>query len=225
MELVARDMKALGIYTARSLSYAGVAYDAVLHEVTDPQRELYDTLARAWQTVLQNIEEAIEVNNTSKNAKAAALSSFWSSHQRFFNLIILTIQFPSVARDIQKHLDEGDAIIIQLTSTNEAQTKRALAQEKGKQLNEEISLEALDISPKSILIEYLNNSFPVTQYEDYEDENGNIKQRVVSDSEGNPVINYDSVQKRDQLISQIEEELVIPQGPLDSILQTFGADN
>lgn len=225
MELVARDMKALGIYTARSLSYAGVSYDAVLHEVTDPQRELYDTLARAWQTVLQNIEEAIEVNNTSKNAKAAALSSFWSSHQRFFNLIILTIQFPSVAKDIQKHLDEGDAIIIQLTSTNEAQTKRALAQEKGKQLNEEISLEALDISPKSILIEYLNNSFPVTQYEDYEDENGNIKQRVVSDSEGNPVINYDSVRKRDHLISQIEEELVIPQGPLDSFLQTFGADN
>ena len=225
MELVARDMKALGIYTARSLSYAGVAYDAVLHEVTDPQRELYDTLARAWQTVLQNIEEAIEVNNTSKNAKAAALSSFWSSHQRFFNLIILTIQFPSVAKDIQKHLDEGDAIIIQLTSTNEAQTKRALAQEKGKQLNEEISLEALDISPKSILIEYLHNSFPVTQYEDYEDENGNLRQRVASDSEGNPVINYDSVQKRDQLISQIEEELVIPQGPLDSFLQTFGADN
>ena len=225
MELVARDMKALGIYTARSLSYAGVAYDAVLHEVTDPQRELYDTLARAWQTVLQNIEEAIEVNNTSKNAKAAALSSFWSSHQRFFNLIILTIQFPSVAADVQKHLDEGDAIIIQLTSTNEAQTKRALTQEKGKQLNEEISLEALDISPKSILIEYLNNSFPVTQYEDYEDENGNIKQRVVSDSEGNPVINYDSVQKRDKLIAQIEEELVIPQGPLDSFLQTFGADN
>ena len=225
MELVARDMKALGIYTARSLSYAGVAYDAVLHEVTDPQRELYDTLARAWQTVLQNIEEAIEVNNTSKNAKAAALSSFWSSHQRFFNLIILTIQFPSVAKDIQKHLDEGDAIIIQLTSTNEAQTKRALAHEKGKQLNEEILLEALDISPKSILIEYLHNSFPVTQYEDYEDENGNLRQRVVSDSEGNPVINYDSVQKRDQLISQIEEELVIPQGPLDSFLQTFGADN
>ena len=225
MELVARDMKALGIYTSRSLSYSGVSYDTVLHEVTDPQRELYDTLARAWQTVLQNIEDAIVVNNTGKNAKAAALSSFWSSHQRFFNLIILTIQFPSVARDIQKHLDQGDAIIIQLTSTNEAQTKRALTKEKSKHLNEEISLESLDISPKSILIEYLNNSFPVTQYEDYEDDNGNIRQRVVTDSKGEPVLNWDSVQKRDQLIAQIEDELVIPQGPLDSFIETFGADN
>lgn len=225
MELVARDLKSLGLYTARSLSYEGVEYETITHMITDPQKELYDHLARAWQKVLQNISEAVEVNNTSKNAKAAAMSAFWSTHQRFFNLIILTIQFPAVAKDIQKHLDEGDAIIIQLTNTNEAQTKRALADAKGKDLNREISLESLDISPKSMLIEYLMNSFPIVQFEDYEDSDGNINQRPVLDRNGEAVYNLESVRHRDELINSIQEDLVIPQGPLDTFISTFGADN
>ena len=34
MELVARDLKALGLYTSRALSFAGVEYDILRHELT-----------------------------------------------------------------------------------------------------------------------------------------------------------------------------------------------
>lgn len=225
MELVARDLKALGLYTARSLSYEGVEYDSVTHNITEPQEELYDKMAIAWQYVLKNIEAAIEVNNTDKNAKAAAMSSFWSTHQRFFNLVILTIQFPTVAEDIQNHLDSGDSIVIQLTNTNEAQTKRALAQAKGDQINSKIDLMSLDISPKSMLIEFVKKSFPTVQFENYIDSEGNEKKRPVLDNDGNPVHNYASIEKRDDLIKIIENDLQIPQGPLDTFINTFGADN
>ena len=51
MELVARDLKALGLYTARALSFAGVEYDVLEHKLTPDQIAVYDAYADAW-TVL-----------------------------------------------------------------------------------------------------------------------------------------------------------------------------
>ncbi|MEQ8682729.1 MAG: strawberry notch family protein [Cyclobacteriaceae bacterium] len=224
MELVARDLKAMGLYSSKSLSYDGVEYDTIVHTTTPPQIALYDQLACAWQHVLSNIDDAIEENATGKNAKSAALSAFWSAHQRFFNLIILTIQFPTVAEDIQNELDAGNAIIIQLTNTNEAQTVRALTKAKENASHGQ-TLEQLDISPKSVLIEFLNSSFPTVQFEEYIDTDGNLQSRPVTDSEGNLVHNLNSIAKRDAMIEQIDSQLTIPMSPLDSFLNTFGTNN
>jgi hypothetical protein len=79
MELVARDMKALGHYISRNLSYDGVDYDRVEHTLTADQRVTYDKLAEGWQLVLQNINEALvatgavdEDTGKSLNGKARA---------------------------------------------------------------------------------------------------------------------------------------------------------
>ncbi|WP_073981542.1 strawberry notch-like NTP hydrolase domain-containing protein [Erythrobacter donghaensis] len=48
MELVARDLKATGLYMARALSFAGVEYDILRHELTPEQVTVYDTYADAW---------------------------------------------------------------------------------------------------------------------------------------------------------------------------------
>ena len=48
MELVARDLKALGLYTARALSFAGVEYDVLEHCLTPDQIAAYDAYADAW---------------------------------------------------------------------------------------------------------------------------------------------------------------------------------
>jgi hypothetical protein len=48
MELVARDLKATGLYMARALSFAGVEYDILRHELTPEQIAVYDTYADAW---------------------------------------------------------------------------------------------------------------------------------------------------------------------------------
>ena len=46
MEVLARDLKALGLYAARSLSYEGIAYELVEHQLTDEQIRIYDCLCR-----------------------------------------------------------------------------------------------------------------------------------------------------------------------------------
>jgi hypothetical protein len=45
MELVARDLKAQGLYTSRALSFAGVEYDMLEHPLTPAQVEIYDAYA------------------------------------------------------------------------------------------------------------------------------------------------------------------------------------
>ena len=97
MELISRDMKALGMYIARSLSFDGVTYERLDHELTPLQTDVYNELARAWQIVLQNVNHALEVTGQGKDgkAKSAAMSRFWGTHQRFFNQVITSMQTPT----------------------------------------------------------------------------------------------------------------------------------
>ncbi|NLS26478.1 hypothetical protein S2M10_14610 [Sphingomonas sp. S2M10] len=48
MEVLARDLRALGLYTARSLSFKGVEYELVEHELTPEQTRIYDSYAGAF---------------------------------------------------------------------------------------------------------------------------------------------------------------------------------
>ena len=48
MEVLARDLKALGLYAARSLSYEGVEYELVEHQLTPEQIRIYDAYAGAF---------------------------------------------------------------------------------------------------------------------------------------------------------------------------------
>ena len=43
------------IYTSRALSFAGVEYDILKHELTPQQIEIYDTYAEAWAVIHQNM--------------------------------------------------------------------------------------------------------------------------------------------------------------------------
>ena len=93
MELVARDLKASGLYLARALSFAGVEYDILKHELTPAQIEIYDIYADAWAIIHRNMEAALELtgvvdglegNTLNSGAKASARSRFESTKQRFF---------------------------------------------------------------------------------------------------------------------------------------------
>lgn len=220
MELIARDMKQLGLYTARNLSFDGVEYERLEHELDANQREIYDTLAEAWQSVLSNIGEALEETNANldSRARAAAASAFWGAHQRFFNQIVTAMQMPSVIADIENELKAGRQVVLQLTNTNEASQERAAAKAKTAD-----DIEDLDITPRDQVIQLVEASFPTQQYETYVDDNGNERSRPVVDSQGNPVTNREAEAMKERLIDRLAS-IRVPQGPLDMILDHFGVD-
>ena len=52
MEVLARDLRSLGLYTARSLSYDGVEYEMLVHALSPEQRGIYDAYAGAFAMLL-----------------------------------------------------------------------------------------------------------------------------------------------------------------------------
>lgn len=226
MELVAQELKARGLYTSRSISYHDVTFSEIEHALTPDQQEIYNTVARVWQVILANIEAALNLTNGAKSkAKAAAKGRLWSTQQRCFNFILTSLQMPSVIEQMKKNLADGQAIVIQLTNTNDAPAQEAIGRRKAQMANnEDIDLDGIDITPKAAMIEFLKNAFPVQQYEETEDENGNTIWVPVKDSQGNPVLNEEAVRLRDELIQEVEMTVKISEGPLEAVLNTFGSE-
>ncbi|MGA2026674.1 MAG: strawberry notch-like NTP hydrolase domain-containing protein, partial [Syntrophobacteraceae bacterium] len=220
MEIVSRDMKAMGKYLARSLSYHDVTYERAEHKLTSHQREIYDEIAGMWQIVLQNLNQALDVTGSSGKGggAAAAKSAFWGANQRFFNQVITSMQMPTILERVSKDIEEGRSPVMQLVNTNEAGLNRALAN-----LDEDEELEDLDMTPRDQLAQYLQRSFPVYEYEEVTDQNGNTTMQLVTDSNGNPVENPEAVRMREELLDRLGS-IRVPDGPLEMIMNHLGAD-
>ena len=134
MEVVARDLKALGLYQARALAYEGVEVDILEHPLSPEQRRIYDAYADAFKVIHANIEDALQATGIvdgketlDRNAKAAALSAFESAKQRFFGHLLTAMKCPTLFRAIDADLEEGRACVVQLVSTGEALMERRIA--------------------------------------------------------------------------------------------------
>ena len=225
MEVLARDLRSLGLYTARSLSYDGVDYEMVVHQLTDDQRRIYDAYAGAFTIIHNHLDAAMEAANITgsdgtlnRQAKSAARSAFESVKQRFFGHLLTSMKTPTLIRAIEHDLEAGHAAVIQIVSTGEALMERRLADIP----TEEWGDVRVDITPREYVLSYLQHSFPVQLYEPYTDSEGNLASRPVV-RDGQPVECREAVRRRDDLIERLASLAPVP-GALDQIIQRFGTD-
>ena len=224
MEVLARDLKALGLYAARSLSYEGVEYELVEHALTAEQIRIYDAYAEAFRIIHQNLEKALEAVNVvgpegtlNRQAKAAARSAFEAGKQRFFNHLLTAMKCPTLIRAIERDLADGHAAVVQIVSTGEALLDRRLSEIPAAEWND---IE-VDITPREYVLDYLKHSFPTQLHEPYTDGDGNLHSRAVFDADGNPVFSREAVARRDRMVEHLAA-LPPVQGALDRIVQHFG---
>jgi hypothetical protein len=69
MEVLARDLKSLGLYTARSLSYEGIEYELVEHAITPEQRRIYDSFSVAFEVIHTNLTAALEATDITSSSR------------------------------------------------------------------------------------------------------------------------------------------------------------
>ena len=219
LEVVCRDLKALGVYCSRSLSYQGVQYNILEHEVTPEQVEIYDTYAEAFRIIFNNLERALTVASANAKSRSAARSLFWNNNQRFFNHLITAIKVPSLIQAIEADLEAGHCAVVQLVSTGEALLNRKLSQIKTDQWDDL----QIDLTPKESIFDYLLHAFPTQLHETYTDEKGNERTRPVYDEQGNPLESREALELREELIESIA---LLPPVPcaLDQLIWYFGAD-
>jgi hypothetical protein len=225
MEVLARDLKALGLYAARSLSFDGVEYELLEHQLTPEQIRIYDSYAGAFQVIHNNLDKALEATNVTgasgtlnSQAKSAARSAFESAKQRFFNHLITAMQTPSLLTAIARDLADGHAAVVQIVSTGEALMERRLAEIPADEWNDA----QVDITPREYVLDYLAHSFPVQLFEPFDDGEGNLSSRPVYD-DGQPVECREAVARRDAMIERLAALPPVP-GALDQILHRFGSD-
>ena len=226
MEVVARDLKALGLYQARALAYDGIEVDILEHPLTPEQRRIYDAYAGAFKVIHANIEEALKAtgivqgeDTLNKNAKAAALSAFEGTKQRFFGHLLTGMKCPSTIRAIEADLDAGRSAVVQLVSTGEALMERRIAEVPASEWDDL----NIDLTPRDAILSYLMHAFPVQLQEPFTDDAGNLLSRPASDADGNPVICKEAEDRRDALIEKLAALPPVPTA-LDQIVQHFGPE-
>ena len=224
MEVVARDLKALGLYQARALSYDGVEVEILEHKLTPEQRRIYDAYAGAFKIIHRNIQEALKAtgivdgeDTLNRNAKAAALSAFEGAKQRFFGHLLTAMKCPSLIRAIEADLASGRSAVVQLVSTGEALMERRIAEIPASEWDDL----SVDLTPRETVIEFLAHAFPVQLQEPFTDDDGNLFSRPVFDGDGNPVLCQEAVARRDALIEKLAALPPVPSA-LDQIVQHFG---
>jgi predicted RNA methylase len=230
MEVVARDLKSLGLYTARSLSFAGIEYELVEHKLSAEQRRIYDTYAGAFEIIHNNLAAALDAANitgTSEEgsktlnaqAKSAARSAFESTKQRFFGHLLTSMMTPTLIKSIDRDLAAGHAAVVQVVSTGEALMERRLAEIPTSEWNDL----SVDLTPREYVLDYLAHSFPTQLFEEFTDDEGNLASRPVW-RDGQPVQCREAVERRDRMIEKLASLTPVP-GALDQIVHRFGTEH
>lgn len=228
MELLARELKALGQYMSRSLSFEGVQYEILKHQLTEQQIDIYNTYAGAWSIIHNNLQEALtatgivdEIDGSTLNssAKAAAHSRFESTKQRFFQALLLSMKLPTLIPDIENNMLAGHSCVIQVVSTAEAILGRRL----NRLSPEEAADMNIEVSPLESMIDYLNRAFPTAQMVEYMDESGEKRSIPMRDEAGRLVQSQTAINMRNQLIETICSLPAIPTA-IDAIIDHFGPD-
>ncbi|AOR81012.1 MULTISPECIES: strawberry notch-like NTP hydrolase domain-containing protein [Novosphingobium] len=228
MEIVARDLKAMGFYTARALTFSGVEYDPLEHQLTTAQIEIYDAYADAWAIIHAELDRVLEATgivdgmtgrSLNGQAKGSALSRFESTKQRFFAQLLIAMKLPSLIAAIEQDIVEGRQPVVQLVTTSEAALERHLA---GLSAAERADLD-IEVSPRELMIQYLETAFPTRQMRVFKGEDGEPRSEPMVDEDGRPVHSQAAIRARDELVERLCAMPPIP-AALDALVAHFGTD-
>ena len=225
MELIARDMKQLGLYTARNLSYDGVEYQRLEHKLDANQREIYDALAEAWQVVLRNINAALKATGADKGLRRHEPKA--RRRCRHFGAVISASSTrssrrcrcrPSSRRSRRILPPAGKRCCNSPTPTRPRRS--ALRPRRNPPRRSKTST-----SPRATRYHPACRKFvpDAAIREIRRRRRQGERSRPVVDSQGRPVENKEAVAAREHLIDKLAS-VRVPQGPLDMILDHFGVD-
>ena len=226
MELIARELKAMGLYIARSLSFEGVEYEPLRHPLTDDDVAIWDAWADAYQLIHRNLRAALDAVGVTEEGKprsgqaaSAVMSAFEGAKLRFFGHLLSGLKAPSLVASIREDLAADRSAVVQVVSTNEAVMERRLAEIPPEEWNNL----AVDLTPKDQVLDYLMGAFPVMAMDAIEDEDGNVTLVPVTDADGRPVVSQEALRLRDELVTHLACLPAVP-GVLDAVLEALGTE-
>uniref|UniRef100_UPI0025EE8F37 strawberry notch family protein n=1 Tax=uncultured Caulobacter sp. TaxID=158749 RepID=UPI0025EE8F37 len=226
MELIARELKALGLYIARSLSFDGVEYEALGHALTEQDIAIWNAWADAYQMIHRNLRAALQATGVtdpegkvrSAMAASAVMSAFEGAKLRFFGHLLAGLKTPSLIASIRDDLASDRSAVVQVVSTNAAVMERRLSQIPVEEWNNL----SIDMTPKDQVLDYLMSAFPVQAMTEVQTESGETTV-VPLFEDGRPVLSQEALRLREATIADLAC-LPAVQGVLDTLLEVLGPD-
>lgn len=232
MEMLCRDLKAVGMYLSRTISYgptrradgsivpeSAVEYEPLLHRLTEAEKRQYDEIADLWAELLIAFEAGEQ--NACQKRNGSRYAQFYSAQQRFFLQLMMAYTLPDVIPEIEKDLAARRSVVVSLFNTGEAQADRKVrdARAQGLELNE------LDATPREMIVQLIEKQFPIYQYREETDPvTGNVICVRVTDAAGNPEINRENLRRQKELLDKVAD-LDFPHNPMDALIAHFGVEN
>ena len=232
MEMLCRDLKSVGTYLSRTISYgptrlpdgsivpdSAVEYEPLLHRLSEDEQAQYDRIADLWSELLVEFEAA--EGNAGQGRNGNRYAHFYSAQQRFFLQLMMAYTLPDVIAGIETDLRQGRSVVLSLFNTAEAQTERKVrdARAAGVELSE------LDATPREMIVQLIEKHFPLFQYQEETDpKTGRVRRVPVVDAAGNPEINRENQRRQQELLDRVAD-LDFPRNPLDALVARFGVGN
>lgn len=232
MEMLCRDLKTVGSYLARTISYgptrrldgtavpeSAVEYEPLVHQLTEAEQRQYDEIADLWSELLVAFEEA--EHNACQKRHGGRYAQFYSAQQRFFLQLMMAYALPDVIPQVEKDLAAGRSVVVSLFSTGEAQADRKVrdARAQGVEPTE------LDATPREMIVQLIEKQFPIYQYQERTDPlTGNVISVRVEDAAGNPEINRENQRRQQELVDKVAD-MDFPHNPMDALITHFGVQN
>lgn len=232
MEMLCRDLKSVGTYLARTISYgptrlpdgtvvpdSGVEYEPLIHRLTDNEQRQYDEIADLWSELLAAFEAAEQ--NARQRRNGGRYAQFYSAQQRFFLQLMMAYALPDVIPEIEKDLAQGRSVVVSLFNTGEAQADRKVRNARA----QGIEPTELDATPREMIVQLIEKQFPIYQYREETDPvTGNVVSVRVKDAAGNPEINRENQRRQQELLDKVAD-MDFPHNPMDALIGHFGVQN
>ena len=244
-EVVARDLKAKGLFLSRSLDFSDVVVRSLVHELSPEQEQTYNELANVWQEIrlflfnyIQTIKDLVEeAEDGAANAGDVAgdiWGQYYSKQQVFFQAMLDAMKMQSVVPDMMAQLDQGKKVTLQIVNTYEANQNR---QEQRAQRGG-IDMGEVELSAREILEDYLHEETGVLPIYDYEvildaETGENMLRKITNDTDetmvmsngmqvppGAPIPNMENLARREALLD-LTFKSYLPPSPLDQFVQAF----
>lgn len=225
LEMVARDMKAMGLYLAANLSFEGVTFERVEHQLTKEERASHDALSEIWQKVGLGLRRALASTGITAipkksmtNGSRMGTINYGMAKARFFQATSAATKTPMMIEMMRQDIKNGHAPIVQMHNTFAANADKAIAAaiEAGD------SMDTVEATPRDILLHYMERYFPTVKYT-MQGKGKNAIAVPVVDANGDQVECPKAVALRDQLIGEVCA-VPMPEGPLEQLMNAFGPD-
>ena len=213
MEMIARDLYSKGRMSSLNLSYEGVEYTEITHELTPSEHRVYNAAADLFMIMLDAAAEVDKITNTPPMERMFRNRQLYGAQQRLFKGLTIAFKVPSILAEIDSSIDEGMSPYLTMYSHRSGHTETAYQAK----LAEEGQVEELDMSPREAFLNILKYAVNVDQFEMWMDDDEKVYYKPVLDENNNPIQNPEALKRRDYIMGLIQE-LELPDNPMDTIV-------